>query len=231
MKKSSSTPPTVENKPEVGHLEVTLTRVASKTAARIEKWWKPIVAVLGALFVSYLIVQGVAAWKEQKEAALNERLFRIFHSPAARKEGYKVDPAELSRLLADTRGGSLEPLAYQAAGDFYLDKIEKLEEKVKAAADESPLTGLDSLTSPPKTPEPAKQSPTELAQELEAARSQALQVAAEAAQKLPANSQIVDWAAKVKAKIEGEKKPDWLPPKWKFSPPPPRDTEVAPAVK
>jgi len=228
VKKQSAALPKTQAKPEVGHLDVALTVAVSKSAEKLKRWWRLIVGLLAVLLASYGVLQGLTAWSEQAEAALNERLYRLFLSPIARKEDYKLDQAALRGLLADTSGSALEPLVYQAAVDFYLEKAEKLEAKAKEEKDKgsSDIIGASTPPTPPQPPSPNLQA------EVNEARASALAFASEASQKLDRYPEIVAWAAKVKAKVEAAQKTNWLPPGWKFSPPPPKAAETpAPEAK
>jgi hypothetical protein len=218
VKKPSSSTTQHHAKPEVAHLDTALTDVATKSAATLQKWWKPVCGFLGAILVGYGIVQGIGAWKSNQEAAINERIFRLFHSPQARKDGYAVDRAELDRLIADTRGSSLQPLVFQTGVEYFLDKAAKIEAKAKSEEKKAapPLGGA--ATTPETTP------PANPLQELEEARTQAVQLAAAAAKELPGDSTIVEWSKRVEQKIDGERTKSWLPAKWQFSPPKPGQT-------
>ena len=233
MKKQSVSRQKAETKSDVAHLDAAIAEITATTTQRLKRWWKPLLAVVVALVAGLLLYQGVHALREQKDASLNDRAHRLFTSSAASKDDYKLDSAELQALLSDVRGNSIEPFVYRSAVEHYLDQAGKLARKAKEDEKKSADPADPAVTpATPLTPPAAASAaaagvaaPGSLQPGIDEAYSQALKLAEEAKGNLSGNGEVEAWAQKVKARIEGERKKDWLPPKWKLSLPTPRPIE------
>lgn len=215
MKNQKVSQERVNPKAEVSHLENTITDITSSTAHTLERWWKPFVLVVVAGLVGFLIYTLIQNASESKKEQLSERIYRLFQTAAAEEDTYKVDPAARDSLLSDVSGTTLAPFAYRTAVTYYLERAERMRQKAKNESEKEtpPATGS---TPPPPTP------PVSYAAVAEEALAEAGRLVTEAKTKLPGDEEIQSWATKVVARIEGEKKKDWLPGKWKFALPPPK---------
>ncbi len=216
MKKQSSSKHNVESNPAVTHLDTTLTEITATTTHTLQRWWKPLLATISALVLCLLLYQGLRAIGDMKDASLNERAYGLFSSPAAAKEDYQLDPTALQSLLSDVHGRSMEPFVYRSAVEHYLNLGARLSRKARENEQKPVSTGTTVSTPSTATPEGNLQ-PT-----IDVAYNQALTLAEQARSKMANDGDVEVWAQKVKSRIEGERKKDWLPAKWKFSLPTPK---------
>ncbi|MBI4604673.1 MAG: hypothetical protein HY721_22145, partial [Planctomycetes bacterium] len=107
------------------HLDVKLTEVASKTAERLKRWRLPITLALVAIVVAGAGYTLVGFLAESQAKDLEERHYRLLGVPAAKKEGYSLDKAEVEKLLADARGAQAEGYILKSLTEFYLEQAEK----------------------------------------------------------------------------------------------------------
>ena len=218
MKKQSSSKHNLESNPAVAHLDSTLTEITATTAHTLQRWWKPLLATISVLVLCLLLYQGLRAIGDMKDASLNERVYRLFSSPAAAKEDYQLDSTALQSLLSDVHGRSMEPFVYRSAVEHYLNLAARLSRKARENEQKSVSTGATESTAAPE----ANLQPT-----IEAAYNQALMLSDQARSKMTSDGDVEVWAQKVKSRIEGERKKDWLPAKWKFSLPTPKSVPTS----
>jgi hypothetical protein len=223
-RKRAAKPPVKTGNPEVSHLDQQLTEVTRAAVAQAKRWRNAIVLGLAILILGAAAYTIVGALAESQVKGFNERLFHLVDSSTAQKDDHVVDRAEVDRLLEDVRGKTSEAYVVRRLTDYFLGKAEQLARKKEPSIAAAPGSVLPATT--PVNPA-----------DIEAHWDQALRLADQAAQRFPDDAEIQTWAVKVKSRIEGERKKDWLPKGWKYTLPQPQsvpsetppDTQPPPA--
>ncbi len=236
MKKQSAKQARFDEKPEVSHLDTTLTEITATAAEGLKKWRTPLIGALIVVFAGAVVYSILSAYAESQEKDSSERVYRLLQSPAVQKDDYRPDKAEIDKLLQDVKGKRPEQFVLKSVVDLYVDKADKMARKAADAAGEGPKDPPEASTNP-ASGSPAGSSKEGLdpatKAEMEDYRDQALKIVAEAAARFQSDADIQSWATRVKAKIEGDRKTAWLPAPWKYTiprPPPPPESAESPAA-
>ena len=222
-----ATPGRPEN---VSHLDEKLTEITTSAADRLKKWSIPLIAIVSAVVLIALAAWIVSSIKEGRTEDVNRRLYELVQSPRAQEEDYTPPAGALEELLSDVRGSRGGRPVLKAVVDFYLAKADAAIAKRDDALKPPPATTdtTDEKT-PPEPASPKTPNVAELSASIQAWQDKALQVVEAAAAGYRDDGDIQLWAIAVKAKVEGDRKQNWLPPGRKYLPLTPSKLAPAPA--
>ena len=187
---------------QVSHLDEKLTEITTHTADALRRWRRVLLAVVIVGIAGYGIYFIASASRESRREYFNQEIYELFHSPAARKQGYKPDMSRLDKLLEDVKGDPAEKMALQEAVGWYLEYADR-ERKTQA------IPGFQEAEGPISEAE-AKE-----------ARAQAVRLASEAAGRNSDDTELQLWAAAVKRKVDAEAARPWQKDKRRYVPPVP----------
>lgn len=223
-RKQTANTPGKPGSSDVSHLDQQLTELTRAAVTQAKRWRNAIVAALALLVLGIAAYSIIGALAESQVRGINERLYRLIDSGAAQKDDYVIDKGEVNRLLEDVRGKRSEAYVLRRLADFHLGRAEQLTRKKDAPQVTAPGSLLP--TNPPVS-----------ATDIDTHWEEALRLADQAAQRVPGDVDVVTWAARVKSRVEGERKKDWLPAGWKYKlpapqlvPPDPQPPPAAPAL-
>jgi len=210
---------------QVSHLDEKLTEITTHTADALKRWRRVIIALVIVGVAGYGIYFISRASRESRREYFNQEIYELFHSSAARKQGYKVDRSRLDNLLADVKGDPAEKMALQEAVGWYLEYADR-ERKTQA------IPGFEEAEGPISEAEARE------------ARAEAVRIASEAAGRNPDDTELGLWAATVKRKVEAEASRPWQKDKRRYVPPvlgdtsapgtppaPPTETQAVPGAE
>jgi hypothetical protein len=224
VKKQSAKQVRLDEKPEVSHLDTTLTEITATAAEGLKKWRTPLIGALIVVFAGAIVYSILSAYAESQEKDSSERVYRLLQSPAAQKDDYNPDKAEIERLLQDVKGKRPEQFVLKSVVELYVGKADRIARKAADAAGEEskkpPEASTNAASGSPDSSSKEGLDPATKAQ-MEDYRDQALKIVAEAAARFQSDADIQSWATRVKAKIEGDRKTAWLPARWKYTIPRP----------
>ena len=185
---------------KVSHLDEKLTEITTHTAVALRRWRRVLLAAAIVGVAGYGIYFIASASRESRREYFNQEIYELFHSSAARKQGYKPDVSRLDKLLDDVKGDPAEKMALQEAVGWYLEYADR-ERKTQA------IPGFQDAEGPISEAEARE------------ARAQAVRLASEAAERNPDDTELQLWAATVKRKVDAEAARPWQKDKRRYVPP------------
>jgi hypothetical protein len=200
-------PEPIEPVPHGPRLDERITELAIKVHKGVERHWKVLVGLIVLAVLAFGVVQVVEAISEHRELGYFGELFRLTEQLA---DDADPDLDALRALVSRVEGAGAERAVYLQLVRFLLARADAQEE-------------LSSLgTEPEERPAPPD----------EAKKFRLLDAAAEFAQRgaerFPDDGAIQEWALTVRARVDGEKDKNWLPPPRRYKLKPPGTTPAAP---
>ena len=176
-------------------LDVQITTLTVRARQGLEKHWKKLVALLGAVLIVAIAFQAIGALSERGRVAQSARVFALTDGVAA-DEAPDVDA--MRTLLDELRGSDGEANAYRRVVAFLLSR----------ASSEKPSAKPFSISTETDDAEDA---------EAVAAKARVLEAAKEfatlGAQRFPTDEAVQKWSAGVGARGDAETDMSWLPEK------------------
>ena len=185
---------------QVSHLDEKLTQITTRTADALKRWRRIIIAIVIVGIAAYGIYFIAWSSRESRREYFNQEVYELFHSSAARKQGYKLDRGRLDKLLADVKGDPAEKMVLLEAVGWYLEYADR-ERKTQS------IPGI------PEAEGPISEG------EAREARGEAVRIANEAAERNPDDTELQLWAATVKRRVEAEAARPWEKDRRRYVPP------------